>query len=195
MVETQSAETARGLDRSYVSALIAKDYVGLRLLLTRRTGDSQAAADLLNDAVCTTWEKWCAGQIQRPEQIAGYIFQVAMNLLRNRRRLVADRSERRANIEQLDREKITAASAEHEAEEHIAERLKSLVLAMESQRDRNVLVRFYLDEEEKESICQDMRLDARQFDRILYRARQRLRQLLSLRGLSRSDFLSVLLLV
>ena len=62
---------------------------------------------------------------------------------------------------------------------------------MDSQRDRTLLVRFYLDEEEKESICQDLRLDARQFDRVLHRARQRLRQVLTLQGLSRSDFLSV----
>jgi RNA polymerase sigma-70 factor (ECF subfamily) len=195
MVETGSAETARGLDRSYVSGLITKDYVGLRLLLTRRTGDRQAAADLLNDAVCTTWEKWCAGQIQRPEQIAGYIFQVAMNLLRNRRRLVADRAERRANVEQLDREKVAAVAADPEAEDQIAGKLKALILAMDSQRDRLMLVRFYLNEEDKDTICRDLHLDARQFDRILHRARQRLRQLLTLQGLSRSDFLSVLLTI
>src|SRR3984957_8212171 len=124
MVQIRNADTARGLNRSYISELIAKDYVGLRLLLTRRTGDAQVAADLVNDAVCTTWEKWCAGQIQRPEQIAGYIFQVAMNLLRNRRRLVAERAERRADIEQLDREKVTTLSAEQEAETQIAGRLK-----------------------------------------------------------------------
>lgn len=192
MVETQSADTARGLDRSYISGLIAKDYVGLRRLLAKRMGDYLNAADLLNDAVCTTWEKWCAGQIERPEQIAGYIFQVAMNLLRNRRRLIADRSDRRANVEQLDRERIGAPSAEQEVEDQIAGKLKNLIQAMDSQRDRMVLVRFYLDEEGKETICKDMRLDARQFDRILYRARQRLKQLLTLQGLVRSDFLCLL---
>lgn len=191
MSETPGSDTARGLNRSHISELIAREYVGLRLLLVRRTGDAQVAADLLNDAVCTTWEKWCAGQIQRPEQIGGYIFQVALNLLRNRRRLVAERAERRADIEQLDRERVTAVSAEQEAEAQIAGQLKGFIQAMNSHRDRTVLVRFYLDEEEKESICQDMRLDARQFDRVLHRARQRLRQVLTLQGFSRSDFLSV----
>ena len=191
MSETPGSDAARGLNRSHISELIAREYVGLRLLLARRTGDPQVAADLLNDAVCTTWEKWCAGQIQRPEQIGGYIFQVALNLLRNRRRLVAERAERRADIEQLDREKVTTISAEQEAEAQIAGRLKGFIQAMDSQRDRTLLVRFYLDEEEKESICQDLRLDARQFDRVLHRARQRLRQVLTLQGLSRSDFLSV----
>ncbi len=192
MPETESMDTARGLDRSYISALIEKEYVGLRLLLARRTGD-QIAADLLQEAVCITWEKWCGDQIQRPEQIAGYIFQVAMNLLRNHKRLLANRLERRASLEQLDTEQTAAPSAESVMEKQIAQKLKALIQEMDSQRDRTVLVRFYLDEDDKEKICRDLRLDARQFDRILYRARQRLGQLLSSHRLKRSDFLSVLL--
>jgi RNA polymerase sigma-70 factor (ECF subfamily) len=184
----------RELDKSYISALIAKDYVGLRLLLTRRIGDSQVAADLLNDAICITWEKWCAGQIQRPEQIVGYIFRTAMNLLRNHRRMISERPDRRASIEQLDREQIAAPCAESKDEEQLAARLKGLILSMKSQRDRMVLVRFYLKEDDKESICRDLGLDTRQFDRVLHRARERLRQSLTLNGMSISDFLCVCVL-
>src|SRR5689334_1052806 len=53
-----------------VAALIEKNYVGLRLLVSRRCRDPHTAADLLNEAVCTTWAKWQAGKIGRPEQIA-----------------------------------------------------------------------------------------------------------------------------
>jgi RNA polymerase sigma-70 factor (ECF subfamily) len=192
MPETESMDTGRGLDRSDISELIRKNYVGLRLLLTKRTGDYQVACDLLHEAVYITWEKWCKGQIQRPDQIAGYIFQVAMNLLPNWRRRVADRPERRASLEQLDRERIGNPSDDFAEEEKIAAKLKDLIQAMRSQRDRTVLVRFYLKEEDKELICKDLQLDARQFDRILYRARQRLRQLLNLEGFDKPDLLPVL---
>jgi RNA polymerase sigma-70 factor (ECF subfamily) len=184
-------DTARGLNRSHLCELIEKDYVGLRLLLTRRTRDYQVACDLLHDAICITWEKWCADQIQRPEQIGGYIFQVAMNLLCNKRRVVGDRPERRAPLEQLDRERIAAPFADSTDEEKIAAKLVDLIHSMRSRRDRTVLIRFYLKEEDKELICRDLKLDARQFDRILYRARQRLRQLLNVDGWSSSDYLSV----
>src|SRR4030095_15827260 len=90
------------LDRTAVAGLIAKHYTGLRLLIQRRVGDAEAAADILNQAACTAWEKWQSGQIRRPEEIGGYIFQVAMNLLRNRRRKVAERSDRRVDPELLD---------------------------------------------------------------------------------------------
>lgn len=185
-------DTARGLNRSHLCELIEKDYVGLRLLLARRTRDYQLACDLLHDAICITWEKWCADQIQRPDQIAGYIFQVATNLLHNKRRIVGDRPERRATLEQVDRERIAAPSAESSDEEKIAAKLNDLIHAMRSQRDRTVLIRFYLKEEDKELICRDLKLNPRQFDRILYRARQRLRELLSLDGWNSSDYPSIL---
>src|SRR5262249_13415969 len=84
--ETSQPQPAQGsgsapLSESEVGALIEKNYVGLRLLVARRCRDPHVAADLLNDAVCTTWAKWQAGKIQRPEQIAGYVLQVTMNLL------------------------------------------------------------------------------------------------------------------
>ena len=64
------------LSQAAVAALIEQNYVGLRLLVTRRCHDPNVAADLLNEAVVTTWTKWQAGKIERPEQIAGYVLQV-----------------------------------------------------------------------------------------------------------------------
>jgi hypothetical protein len=55
-----AAIDGRDLQKSDISALIGRDYIGLRLLIFRRTGDVQVAADLLNDAICTTWEKYHA---------------------------------------------------------------------------------------------------------------------------------------
>ena len=67
------------VNKSTIESLIQQNYAGLRLLLRRRTGDPEVAADLLNEAICITWEKWQEGKIERPEEIAGYIFQVALN--------------------------------------------------------------------------------------------------------------------
>src|SRR6185436_5403273 len=55
-------------------------------------------------------------------------------------------------------------------------------------RDREILVRFYLQEEEKEAICRDLALAPDQFDKVLHRARARLKELLEASGLQRSDF-------
>jgi RNA polymerase sigma factor (sigma-70 family) len=184
---------ASKLERADIEALIAKEYVGLRLLISRQTRDLNIAADLLHEAVCTAWEKWQAGQIDRPEQIAGYIFQVAMNLLRNHRRAIAERPERRADTGALAALPAAAASDEVELRKDLAQRVAKVMRGLSSERDRNVLVRFYLYEQDRDLICRDLQLTAQQFARVLHRARGRLRELLEAQGLKGSDFYSVLL--
>ena len=175
-----------GMDRAAVEALITKHYTGLRLLIQRRVGDADVAADILNQAACTAWEKWQTGQVRRPEEIGGYIFQVAMNLLRNRRRNVAERADRRVEPDVL--EQLPADATDRWLESKIAARVKRILQDLPSRRDREILVRFYLQEEEKEAICRDLALAPDQFDKVLHRARGRLKELLEVSGLQRSDF-------
>jgi RNA polymerase sigma-70 factor (ECF subfamily) len=183
---------AAPLSQAAVGALIEKNYVGLRLLVARRCRDPHVAADLLNEAVVTTWAKWQAGKIERPEQIAGYVLQVTMNLLRNHRRAIAERPEKRADAAKLQELASEGETGDETMEREIAVQVKNVIRAMSSQRDRAILVRFYLDEEEKESICRELGLSPLQFDKILHRARGRLRKLLESGGLGRQDLLSLL---
>jgi len=186
-VVAPTAAVPPGMDRAAVEALIAKHYTGLKLLIQRRVGDAEVAADILNQAACTAWEKWQTGQVRRPEEIGGYIFQVAMNLLRNRRRTIAERADRRVDSEVLGQLPAEADAADRWLEKKIAARVKRLLQDLPSQRDREILVRFYLQEEEKETICRDLGLSADQFDKVLQRARSRLKELLETSGLQRSD--------
>lgn len=181
------------LDQRSVEALLVRDYPGLRRLLVRQARDPALAADLLNDAICTTLEKWRAGQIERPEQICGYVFQVALNLLRNHRRIVAERPERRADAETLERTPGNTASVDELAETGMAQRVRSLLQRLGNTRDRVILKRFYLDEESKNVICRELGLEADQFDKVLHRARARLRDLLESSGLRRTDLFSLVL--
>ncbi|HKZ73354.1 MAG TPA: sigma-70 family RNA polymerase sigma factor [Steroidobacteraceae bacterium] len=183
------------IDRADVEALIVSSYPGLRLLMQRRAGDPQLAADLLNDAVCTTWEKWQAGRIERPEQIAGYVFQVALNLLRNQRRMAGERADLRAPVAALEALPGGLDPVDSSIEDGIARSVKELLAGMASVRDRCVLTRLYLDEEDKESICSALGLTPQQFDKIVHRARGRLRKLLESQGLRSRDFFSMLMVV
>ena len=71
----------------------------------------------------------------------------------------------------------------------------NVIREMSSQRDRAILVRFYLDEEDKETLCRDLGLSPLQFDKILHRARGRLRKLLEAGGLGRKDLLCLFALL
>ena len=177
------------LDRKAIEALISKHYVGLRILLTRRAGDPAVAADLLNEAICTSWEKWQAGQIARPEQIAGYIFQVAMNLLRNYRRGAAVRPDKRGDPRVLETLPAESSSEQAWAEKKITLQVRKMIEELRAPRDRMILTRFYLDEADKPTICRELGLDSEQFDKVLHRARGRLRQQFESSGMSKADLL------
>ncbi|MEJ0038766.1 MAG: sigma-70 family RNA polymerase sigma factor [Gammaproteobacteria bacterium] len=183
-----------GLEKSELEAVIAREYAGLRLLISRRAGDPNVGADLLNDALCITWEKWQTHQIDRADCIAGYIFQVAMNLLRNHRRSAVERPDRRAATSALDTLEHDAAG-DRQIEEKLAFRVRAALRGMGGARDREVLLRFYLRDEDGESICRDLNLTPQQLARVLHRARGRLRKLLESEGMKKADLFSVLLVM
>ncbi len=182
------------LDKPELEALIAREYTGLRLLISRRAGDPNVGADLLNEALCITWEKWQAHQIERADCIAGYIFQVAMNLLRNHRRSAGERPERRAATSVLDTLEHDAAG-DRQIEDRLAVRVKTALSEMGGARDREVLLRFYFHDEDGESICRDLNLTPQQLARVLHRARGRLRKLLESEGMKKGDLFSILAIV
>ena len=75
----------------------------------------------------------------------------------------------------------------------MAASVRSLIESLPTARDREIVKRFYLDEDEKDVICRDLGLSALHFDKVIFRARQRMKALLEARGFKRSDFFSVLL--
>ena len=66
-------------------------------------------------------------------------------------------------------------------------------MSLPTVRDREIIKRFYLDEEDKAEICRSMGLSPLHFDRVMFRARQRVRVLLETKGFDKSDFLIALL--
>jgi hypothetical protein len=58
-------------------------------------------------------------------------------------------------------------------------------------RDREVLVRFYLDDEDREKICRELGLTEEHFNRVIFRARNRFRELLEHRGFRKADLLAI----
>ncbi len=185
---TAVAQEKQGMDRARIEALIAASYAGLRLTLRRRTGDPEVAADLLNSAISKAWENWQAGKISNPEQIAGYVYQVALNLLRNYRRSSSVRPDKRAPSQALENVAASTEGTQEWLTTRLMREVRKIVESLPTERDRIIVKRFYLDEEEKGDICRDLAIDPLQFDKIVFRARARLRNLLELRGFQRNDF-------
>lgn len=172
---------------------VKQHYAGLYSLLQRRIKDAATAADMLNEAVATAIAHMREGRIEQPDRLAGYVYRVAMNLYRNYRREFDNRAELRASA--ADMQSIAAENdTAHDAlDPALLREVRSIIASLATPRDREIVKRFYLHEEDKESICRNLGLSALHFDRVIFRARRRLRTLLEAKGFMKSDLFGVLL--
>ena len=69
--------------------------------------------------------------------------------------------------------------------------VRALLRELPQPRDRLMLKRFYLDDHDKEVICQELQLTEAAFNQALSRARKRFRQILEERGFSKRDLLNL----
>ncbi len=171
-------------------AAVYRDYPGLRALILRRVRDPEAAADILQDAAVTTLEKLRRGEIAHPENVGGYLYRVALNHLRNHRR--KDRSAL-SSADALDELPAAENDAgwENVRGRQWATAARQMLEEMPVARDREVLVRFYLDDEDRETICRELRLSEEHFNRVIFRARNRFRELIEHRGFRKADLLTI----
>jgi len=172
-------------------AAVYRDYPGLRALILHRVRDPDVAADILQDAAVTTLEKLRSGAIAHPEKLGGYLYRVALNHLQNHRRKDRSTVSSPEALEDLtdggddgDCERIGRSQS------YVAAR--QLLDEMPAERDRELLARYYLGDEDKAQICRDLGLSQKHFNRVIFRARNRFRELLERRGWSKGDLLSVL---
>jgi len=162
--------------------LLARRYgPKLEFILRRHAREPSLAADLRQEALIVVIERLRSDGLDEPEKLAAFLYQTAINLARGEARTYFHRNTH-PDFEAIDR----AATAEplladllERAE--LGRIVRTLLGELGQQRDREILRRFYLRDENKHDICTALELSAAHFDRVLYRARQRFREILERR--------------
>jgi RNA polymerase sigma-70 factor (ECF subfamily) len=155
---------------------------GLLFLLRRWTRDPGAADDLYQETLRLALQKIRQGEVREPDRLAAFLRALARNLSIHHYRRGAVREGRERPFEP---ERLEGAAPEAVAEGPLQRLLRSekaglvrrLIEELGVERDRQVLLRFYIREEEKERICADLGLSGKDFNVVLFRARQRYRKL------------------
>lgn len=171
-----------GGDGAAEGELMALYSRNLRFLLEQRTGDVELAADLHQEVFCIVLQRLRRRPLEEPEKFAAFLHQTAKNQLIGHRRKVARR--------QTDADSdAVARAADHRhsqlddvLQDEQTRLVRRLLGELASARDRGILMRFYLYEEEKATICRDLELTEAHFNRVLFRARQRFKQLIERTG-------------
>ncbi len=186
-VATELANRIRHGEKLAEHDFIQRYSKGLFSFLRRKTGDEDLADDLHQDTFRIVLERLRTGGLENPAQLAGFIYATAKNLVIAHFRKQARRKTEPdyATVEKASHECISQADATQRDEQ--AKMVRSLLAELRSERDRELLMRFYLCEEDKQSICDALELSDKHFNRVIFRARERFRELL-LKHEKRSDF-------
>jgi RNA polymerase sigma-70 factor (ECF subfamily) len=187
----EGKEDSRSLNHDRLRQEMLRNMAGLRAQLARVTGNPDLASDLLHDAIVTALQKLQTGELSDSAHLAGYVYRVALNHYRNYRRKDRTNVSDSAGVEGLVSADSKTRPVDAIEATQWSRMVKELLKEITPVRDRELLVRFYLYEQSKDELCRLFDLSELHFNRVIYRARDRFRELLRRRGFVKSDFLSI----
>lgn len=185
-----TSDAANAREHAEVVRLIQTNYGGLLGLIQRKLNNRELAQDLLNEAVVIALEHVRSGRLGAVERVAGYVFTITMNLLRNHQRNMNNRHDLRTAADGLP--SLGQDTDVDLDQQRIKELVRRVIDSLDTARDREIVRRYYLNEEHKDGICAALGVSSPNFDKIVFRARQRLKALLESRGYRRGDFFCLL---
>lgn len=151
---------------------------GVAIILDRHTNGRPEAEDLFQDTFRLALEKLRRGELREPAKLPGYLAQIARSLAIEHYRKASRRKT------DADSDAVFAAVAPGTGplsdlmDRENAALVRRAIQDLANDRDRQILLRFYIAEEDKDRIAADYGLTSLQFNRVLHRARQRYKELL-----------------
>jgi RNA polymerase sigma-70 factor (ECF subfamily) len=150
---------------------------GVSVIIARAGCDRALIEDVCQDTLRITIEKVRRGDVREPDRLSGFIASLARNLVITQFRGSGARDPRRLPDSSGADSTESASQLERLLEEEQAQMVRRVLSEMSAERDRQILYRYYLAEEDKERICADLGLTSLHFNRVLFRARERFRDL------------------
>jgi len=150
---------------------------GVAIIVRRIAKDPFVTEDLCQETFRLVLEKVRRGDLREAEKLSGFICSLARNLAIDYFR----QASRREMAEDIEVSRPVSDPAPDQLsvllQKEKAGAIRQVLKELNSARDRELLYRFYIAEEDKERICADLGLSSLHFNRVLYRARERFREL------------------
>ena len=143
------------------------------------------AEDLTQETLHIVVERMRARTIDDPRKVFAFAAATARNLALNaarkmlRQQTVVDSDLVDELAQNLEMEQSELSDSD---DRHLAQAVAELLEELPTERDRQLLMRFYLDGTDKQQLCHDLGLSPKHFDRVLMRARSRLRTIIERRA-------------
>jgi RNA polymerase sigma-70 factor, ECF subfamily len=179
--DEEAIELARRIGQGDATAeaeLVERYSRGVLFMLRRMARDGALADDLHQETFRVVLERLRGAGLDEPGKLPAFVLRTARNLFlagyrkRVRRGEHHDLAPPESAPDPAPGQLETVLRAERRAQ------VRQLIEELPTERDRVILLRFYAGDEDKERICADLDLSAQHFNRVLFRARERLRDLL-----------------
>lgn len=167
-----------GGNRQAETEFVCRYRPGLMTLVRLRCNDLELCKDVVQETLQITLQRLRAATIEQPQALAGFLRGTAINLLANELR----RSERRlsdALIDGWDDQIADEGCGPYQSAENddLSRAVRQAINGLKVGRDRELLWLYYVEQNSKEQLCSHFALSAEHFDRVLHRAKNRLKAL------------------
>jgi RNA polymerase sigma-70 factor (ECF subfamily) len=172
------AQRIRAGDAAAEAELVARYSRGLLTFLRRQ--NAALADDLHQETFKIVLLRLREQELEDPSRLSGFLLRTARNLLIaeqrkfHRRQTYGDDEQLEAAVDPAPSQLAATLGRED------SWLVRQLIEQLKPDRDRHLLYRYYVAEEPKERLCDEWGLSSLQFNRVLFRARQRFKELLEL---------------
>ncbi|HST23394.1 MAG TPA: sigma-70 family RNA polymerase sigma factor [Blastocatellia bacterium] len=151
--------------------------VAVSIIIARIVQNHFSREDIFQETFKKALEKIRRGDVREPERLSGFVCAIARNLaieyVRNPKHLV-----READATTTRQISDSAPDPfEHFRRKEKAEIVRQVIKELKMERDRKLLFRYYIAEEDKDQICADLALTREQFNGVIFRALKRFKEL------------------
>jgi RNA polymerase sigma-70 factor (ECF subfamily) len=150
---------------------------GISIIIGRIVHDESVTEDLSQETFRIAIEKIRNGDVREPERLSGFICGVARNLAIEHMR----KARRSTSQEEVDHAEEVRDPGPDQFEQLLrkerAEIVRRVLGELRVERDRVVLSRFFIAEDDKDQICADLGLTSQQFNSVIFRALKRYKEL------------------
>lgn len=165
-------------DPAAEAELVERFSRAVSFLLRRLARDEAMAEDLYQETFRLVIEKVRAGELREAERLPGFVSSMARNLFLGSARRGGRRQKWQGDPEAAETAPgPTPGQLARLLAQERAAIVRRVLAELKNDRDREILSRYYIADQDKEDICRDLDLSDLHFNRVLFRARQRYREL------------------
>ncbi len=149
---------------------------GLRLMLLARSRCASKADDVTHEAFIVSIQRIRQGDLRDHSRLRSFLYSTAQNILRDHFRKEERFTAWNPELDTRAEEESASSIIYNDQRNKIVSRI---IKELPTERDRIILTKYYLEEADRDALCKQLDIDSVHFSRVIFRAKQRLKVLLS----------------